>query len=204
MLYFQKHGLVLLATPKTGSTALEQALASQADIVTQGDPQIKHCTFHRYKWRMEKFIQIFVSDLPQTAALIRQPEDWLSSWYRFRHGSWLNGTPRSTRGLSFDAFVAGYLAEPQPPFAAVGRQMRFLTHPQTDAQVDHIYRYDAMPAFVAFLEDRLKTQIMLDRVNVSPDWAVTLSPELRARLESQFAEDYALYTRAHDRYDRHE
>ncbi|TVR46075.1 MAG: gamma-glutamyl kinase [Rhodobacteraceae bacterium] len=196
MLYFLKHGLVLLATPKTGSTALEQALAPRADIVLQGDPQIKHCTFHRYKWRMEKFIRIFVPDPPETAALIRHPEDWLGSWYRFRHGAWLNGTPRSTRGISFDTFVAGYLAEDQPVYAAVGRQAKFLTHPQTGAQVDHIYRYDAMAAYLAFLQARLDMPITLERVNVSPDWPLTLSPELRARLELQFKPDYDLYAAA--------
>jgi hypothetical protein len=196
MLYFLKHGLVLLATPKTGSTALEQALAPHADIVLQGDPQIKHCTFHRYKWRMEKFIKIFVAEPPETAALIRHPEDWLGSWYRFRHGAWLNGTPRSTRGISFDDFVAGYLAEDQPAFAAVGRQAKFLTHPQTGAQVDHIYRYDAMPAYLAFLQARLGMPITLERVNVSPDWPLTLSPDLRTRLEAQFKPDYDLYAAA--------
>ncbi len=197
MLYFHKAGLVLLATPKTGSTALEQALGPSADIVLQGEAQIKHCTFQRYKWRMEKFIQIFVKDAPETVALIRQPEDWLSSWFRFRHGAWLNGTPRSARGLSFDQFVEGYLADPQPAFAAVGRQARFLTHPQTGAQVDQIWRYDAMPEFLRFLEARLGTEIALERVNTSPDWPVTLSPELRARLETNFDDDYALYARAH-------
>ncbi len=200
MLYFLKAGLVLLATPKTGSTALEQALAPRADIVLQGDAQIKHCTFQRYKWRMEKFIQIFVRDLPETAALIRQPEDWLSSWYRFRHGAWLDGTPRSARGLSFDQFVEGYLAEKQPPYAAVGRQARFLTHPQTGAKVDHIYRYDAMPEFLAFLEHRLQVPIRLETVNASPDWPVTLAAELRTRLELHYAEDYALYEGAQSRF----
>ncbi len=199
MLCFLKHGLVLLATPKTGSTALEQALAPMAEIICQGDPQIKHCTFHRYKWRMEKFIKIFHPDPPETAALIREPADWLGSWYRFRHGAWLDGTPRSTRGISFDDFVAAYMDDDQPAFAAVGRQARFLTHPNTGAQVDHIYRYDAMPAFLDFLGARLDRKITLARVNSSPDWPLSLSPALRARLEVHCAEDYRIYTAAHTR-----
>jgi len=196
MLYFLKHKLVLLATPKTGSTALEQALAPLADIVLQGDPRIKHCTFQRYKWRMEKFIQIFEDDAPQTAAVIRHPEDWLGSWFRFRHGSWLNGTARSTRGLSFDQFVEGYLSEPQPAFAAIGQQARFLTHPKTGETVTYLYRYDAMSEVVAFLEQRLQTTITLGRHNVSPEQEVSLAPALRSRLEQRYAEDYALYDNA--------
>lgn len=200
MLYFLKHKLVLLATPKTGSTALEQALAPLADMVLQGDPRIKHCTFQRYKWRMEKFIQIFEDEPPQTAALIRHPEDWLGSWFRFRHGSWLNGTTRSTRGLSFDQFVDGYLAEPQPAFAAVGQQARFLTHPKTGETVTHLYRYDAMSEFVAFLGQRLATTITLGRLNVSPEKELRLDPALRSRLEQRYAEDYALYDTALGKY----
>ena len=196
MLYFRKHGLVILATPKTGSSALEQALMPLADIVLQGHPDIKHCTFQRYKWRMEKFIQIFEDTPPVTTAQIRHPQDWLSSWFRFRHGSWLTGTPRSTRGLSFDQFVEGYLSQPQPAYAAVGRQSKFLIHPQTGTTVDYLFRYDAMPAFVTFLEARLGQPVTLDRVNASPDWQVSLSPEVQARLEAQFAQDYALYDAA--------
>ena len=142
MLVFLKHRLVVFSTPKCGSTALEQALAPASDIVLQGDPRIKHCTFHRYKWRFEKFLQIFDQTPMTTAALIRHPQDWLGSWYRYRHGSWLDGTPQSTKGLSFDEFVEGYLAETQPAFAAVGSQARFLTHPKTGETVDHLYCYD--------------------------------------------------------------
>ena len=113
----------------------------------QGDPRIKHCTFHRYKWRLEKFLHIFDQGPFTTCALIRHPQDWLGSWYRYRQGAWLDGTPQSTKGLSFDQFVEGYLAEQQPAFAAVGAQARFLTHPKTGATVDHLFRYDAFEHF---------------------------------------------------------
>lgn len=193
MLYFHKVGLVFLATPKTGSTAIEHAMSAKADMVFQGDPNIKHCTFQRYQWRVEKAILMFVGTPPETVALIRDPQDWLSSWFRFRHGAWLNGTPRSTRGMSFDAFVEGYLSDPQPAFAAVGRQARFLTQPKTGQTVDRLFRYDAMPAFATWLGARLKTPITLEQHNVSPDWQVSLSGELQHRLQDRFAEDYALY-----------
>lgn len=193
MLYFHKAGLVFLATPKSGSTAIERALTPKADIVFQNDPNFKHCIFQRYQWRVEKMISMFTDRVPETVAMIREPEDWLGSWFRFRHGAWLNGTPRSTRGMSFDQFVEGYLSDPQPPFAAVGSQWKFLTHPRNGTRVQHIFRYDAMPAFVDYLEARLGWPIALERENVSPDWPIALSAPLRARLREQFADDYALY-----------
>ncbi|MGP9791063.1 gamma-glutamyl kinase [Roseinatronobacter sp. NSM] len=193
MLYFEKQNLVLLATPKTASTSLETALAPMADIVLQGDPRIKHCTYHRYKWRFEKFVMIFNKTPPETVALIREPEDWLSSWFRFRHGDWLKGTPRSTRGKTFDEFVAGYLLDPKPAFAAVGSQAAFLTHPMQDDQVQTLFRYDAMAQFQAWLEDRLGCKLDLPQKNVSPRMDTSLSAELREHLRHGCARDYALY-----------
>lgn len=196
MLYFHKAGLVFLATPKAGSTAIEQALTAKADIVFQNDPNFKHCMFQRYQWRVEKMISMFTDHVPETVAMIRNPEDWLGSWFRFRHGAWLNDTPRSTRGMSFDQFVDAYLSDPQPAFAAVGSQWKFLTHPRTGARVQHIFRYDAMPEFVAYLEMRLGWPIALERANVSPDWPLTLSAPMSARLRDHCARDYDLYENA--------
>ncbi|MBR3370072.1 MAG: gamma-glutamyl kinase [Rhodobacteraceae bacterium] len=196
MLYFEKQNLVLLATPKTASTSLEAALAPMADIVLQGDPRIKHCTYHRYKWRFEKFVMIFNKTPPETVALIREPEDWLSSWFRFRHGDWLKDTPRSTRGKTFDEFVAGYLRDPKPAFAAVGSQAAFLTHPMQDDQVQTLFRYDAMAQFQAWLEDRLGCNLDLPQKNVSPLMDTSLSSALREQLRAGCARDYALYDMA--------
>lgn len=197
LLVFVKQHLVVFSTPKCGSTALEQALAPLSDIVLQGDPRIKHCTFHRYKWRLEKFLLIFETTPMATTALIRHPQEWLGSWYRYRHGSWLDGTPQSTNGLSFDQFVEGYLAEDQPAFAAVGSQARFLTHPKTGETVDHLYRYDAFAEFKMFLEDRLDRSVTLDRVNESSQMRLSLSSHLTRQLETACAQDFALYDAAH-------
>ncbi|MDD7970409.1 gamma-glutamyl kinase [Roseinatronobacter alkalisoli] len=196
MLYFEKQNIVLFATPKTASTSLEAALAPLADVVLQGDPRIKHCTFHRYKWRFEKFLMIFTRTPPETVALIREPEDWLNSWFRFRHGDWLNDTPRSTRGKSFDEFVDAYLTDPKPAFAAVGSQAAFLTHPMRDDQVQTLFRYDAMPEFLAWLQDRLGCTLDLPQKNVSPQMESSLSDGMRRRLVEGCARDYALYENA--------
>ncbi len=196
MLYFKKRNLVLFATPKTASTSLESALIPHADIVLQADPQIKHCTFHRYKWRLEKFVMIYTQTPPETVALIREPEDWLNSWFRFRFGSWLDGTARSTKDLNFDQFVDGYLQDNPPPFAAVGSQARFLTHPFNPSTVQTLWRYDAMPAFQDWIQTELDVTVDVPQTNVSPRFGTTLSDELRQRLRAHCARDYELYESA--------
>lgn len=196
MLYFKKRNLVLFATPKTASTALEMALTPHADIVLQGDPVIKHCTFHRYKWRFEKFVMIYTKTPPETVALIREPEDWLSSWFRFRFGAWLDGTPRSTKGLTFDQFVEGFLQDTPPPYAAVGSQAAFLTHPFNDTSVQTLWRYDALPVFQDWIQSELGVTVDVPQANVSPRFGTALSDDLRTRLRAHCARDYALYDSA--------
>jgi hypothetical protein len=196
MLYFKKRNLVLFATPKTASTALEVALTPHADIALQGDPLIKHCTFHRYKWRFEKFLMIFTQTPPETVALIREPEDWLGSWFRFRYGNWLDGTPRSTKGMTFDEFVTAYLGPTPPPFANVGSQAAFLGHPFNDSHVQTLWRYDALPAFQEWVQGELGVTVDVPQANVSPRFGTMLSNELRDRLRAQCARDYELYDSA--------
>ena len=43
--------------------------------------------------------------------MIREPVSWLSSWYRYRLREEIAGRPNSTRGRSFDEFVAEWLEE---------------------------------------------------------------------------------------------
>jgi hypothetical protein len=98
----------------------------------------------------------------------------------------------STREMSFDAFARAYAADPQPGFAAVGSQARFLA-PEGRPRVDRIFRYEAIDRFVAFLEDRLDCEIILPVANVSPKAGTELDPDTRALLRRAMARDHALY-----------
>lgn len=196
MLYFHKAGLVLLSTPKTASTALEDALAPHADIVLTGDAQIKHCNFARYRLRILPLIRDLTPRPPETAALIRHPEDWLGSWYRYRHGSWLDGTARSTRGMRFDQFVDAYLQDTPPPFAHVGAQASFLTDPRSGDTVQTLFRYNALDGWRDWLQERLSVTITLQHLNPSPEADLDLPAPLRARLRDKHARDYELFDRA--------
>jgi len=49
MLVFWAEKLVFLAVPKTGTTAIEGALAPRASMVLRDPPQLKHSPVYRYK-----------------------------------------------------------------------------------------------------------------------------------------------------------
>ena len=191
MLVFWRERLVFLATPKTGSTSIESVLASHASIAITRPPQLKHTNAQRY----QRFLAPYLGDktgqdFPMTA-LMREPRDWLGSWYRYRQRP-DEARDKSTRNLSFDDFVRGYCQAAQPEFAKVGAQANFLA-PNGHRPVDHIFRYEQMPVFVTFLQDRLGTQITLPHINVSPVAKLELTPQSDQLLHDFCARDFDIY-----------
>lgn len=192
MLVFWDARLVFLATPKTGSTAIAQALGAMAAVSIQRPPTLKHTTVHRYRRFFGPYLEAASKDDWTVVAMMREPRDWLGSWFRFRSRDDQADPGRSTRGMSFDDFVRAWCRDPRPEVADVGSQARFL-RPRQGRGVDRLFRYEEIDHFVDFLEDRLDCEIILPRVNVSPPGATQLSPETEALLASAAAEDFALY-----------
>jgi hypothetical protein len=192
MLVFWDQRLAFLATPKTGSTAIAAALESLAAVSIQRPPLLKHTTVHRYRRFVGPYLAAAAKEEFTVVALMRDPRDWLGSWYRYRQRE-DTAPEKSTRGIDFDHFVRGWCADPQPEYATVGSQARFL-RPRKGEGLDHLFRYEDIDVFVDFLEDRLGCEIILPRLNVSPVGSTDLSPETEARLHEVAAEDFALYS----------
>lgn len=191
MLVFWDARLAFLATPKTGSTAIAAALESLAAVSIQRPPVLKHTTVHRFRRFVGPYLQAASKADWTLVALMREPRDWLSSWYRFRQREEIESS-RSTRAMSFDDFVRGWCSDPRPDFADVGSQGRFL-RPRQGQGVDRLFRYEEIDTFVHFLEERLGCEIILPRLNVSPPGLTDLSPQTEALLREAAAEDFALY-----------
>lgn len=188
MLIFWKARLVLLSVPKTGTTALEQALADAADIAVTGPPGLKHCTVRKYRRELARFVERGGDRPMELVAAIREPISWLGSWYRYRTRPALKGHENSTAGLTFDEFVTAYLSDAPPPFARVGSQARFL-----EGGIDHLFRYEETGALAGFLADRLGLPVDPDRVNVSPGGRTPLSTDLDAQLRKARRADFDLW-----------
>lgn len=194
MLVFWDQRLAFLATPKTGSTAIATALESLAAVSVQRPPVLKHTTVQRWHRFLGPYFEA-ASGAPFTlVALMREPRDWLGSWYRFRSREDVADPRKSTAGISFDAFVRAWCSDDPPEFANVGSQARFL-RPRQGKGVDRLFAHDRIDGFVEFLEDRLGCEIILPRVNVSPaaKAPLDLDPATEALLARVAAEDFALY-----------
>lgn len=193
MLVFWDQKLAFLATPKTGSTAIETALESLAALSVQRPPVLKHTTVQRYRRFVGPYLAAASGGEEFTVvALMREPRDWLGSWYRYRLRDDVQDPRKSTLGKSFDEFVRAWCSESPPAFAAVGSQAKFL-QPRNGQGVDRLFRYEEIDRFVDFLEERLGCEVILPHLNVSPSGALDLSPETEALLQKTAAEEYALY-----------
>ncbi len=196
MLLFWNERLVFLAVPKTGTTALEGALAPRASMVLRDPAILKHTPLYRYRRFLEPYFGKAGPMDIETLAVTRQPIDWLGSWYRYRLRDDLVGHPNSTRNVSFDDFVREFCKDKPAPFAAVGAQARFVLNGDGTVGVTHLFRYEAQARLIAFLEDRLKISITLKQLNVSPKADLVLSPKVEAILRRKRADEFAVWEAA--------
>ncbi|NIZ12235.1 gamma-glutamyl kinase [Phaeobacter sp. HF9A] len=193
MMVFYRAKLALLSVPKTGTTALQTALRPHADIVISDPPELKHAPVYRYnRWIRPMFERVCDTEL-ELAAVMREPVDWLGSWYRFRQRPHLDGKPVSTKGLSFDAFVQDYCKGKRPPHANVGSQAKFLEPQPNGCRVTHLFAYENLAPFHSFLEERTGISIETQQENVSPKADLTLEPRTLEKLRRKHPEEFALY-----------
>lgn len=191
MLIFWERRLVFLATPKAGSTAVEAALEALANVAVQRPAALKHADLRTYRRHIEPWLQSATGDRFTTAALMREPIDWLRSWYRFRLRDDFDDPGHAMAGMSFAEFAGIYADPGSATVADIEAQADFLT--DGEDRVDRIFRYEDMETFTHFLEDRLDCAINLPRVNVPPAVDVSLAPEQEAALREAMARDVRLY-----------
>lgn len=190
MLIFWEQRLVFLATPKAGSTAIEVALEPLASLAVQHPPEMKHTNATRFQRHIHPWLQEMTADSFTTAALMREPVDWLRSWYRFHlRDTSDDHDPDQTSG--FEGFVQRYLEQPESVTQGIGTQFAFLT--SVGKPIDRIFHYEKIDTFTSFLDEWLDCEINLPRINVPPSADVSLSDETEVRLRNMLHADFALY-----------
>ncbi len=192
MLIFFDRRLVFLATPKAGSTAIEAALDSLANLAITRPEPLKHTTLAEFERHIRPWLEAKAGgDRFTTVALMREPLDWVRSWYRFRRRDDDDDPAHPMAGLDFEGFATACLQPDPPGFARIGRQADHLTAP--DSRVDRIFRYEEMDRFTDFLEGRLDCIVNLPRLNVPPTAETGIGAEAAAALAAGFDADHRLY-----------
>ena len=203
MIFLHKARLVILSQPKTGTTALEAALSARASIVANKPPELKHMSYRGFMKYVAPLIEVQTgldrSDY-EVVAVMREPVDWLGSWYRYRTRDELKkpGNPRGvnfTGNMSFDDFVRDIClpASEQPPHAQIKTPSWVALSGTGSIGIDRLFAYEALDAFYDFITDRTGKPIETGTTNVSPKMELTLRPENRERLKQHFAFEFDLY-----------
>ncbi|MFY9211609.1 MAG: hypothetical protein WAO69_10810 [Aestuariivita sp.] len=191
MLIFTAQNLAYLAQPKTGTTAVEMALKPRADIIFA--KRRKHMPARAFHNRVAPFLDSTFNLRPDRVSVMREPEDQLSSWYRYRTSADLRGSDKTTAGISFDQFILDLISDDPPPHASVGSQFKFLTSRGGDVLVHRLFAYENHPRFQGFLEERFDTPLDFKTRNVSPKTQADLEPATRAKLRAARADEFRLY-----------
>lgn len=191
MLVFAKEKLVFLAMPKTGTTALERALAPRADMAMVNPPILKHTPAYRYHRFLKPYLAKCELEDMEVVCVVRHPIGWLGSWYRYRQRADVDGRSHSTKNIAFDDFVNEYAKDEPAGWAHVGSPTRFLRRGSGAMIVDHLFQYEQMDKLVTFFEERLGVEIELKQRNVSPDGDLTLSRQTENKLLRKKPDMYA-------------
>jgi hypothetical protein len=203
MIFLHKARLVILSQPKTGTTALEEVLSPRASISVSKPPELKHMSYRGFMKFVAPLIEAQTgldrSDY-EVVAVMREPVDWLGSWYRYRTRDELKkpGNPRSmnfTGNMSFDDFVRD-VCQPdgqQPQHARIRTPSWVALGGKDWIGIDRLFPYEALDSFFDYIIDRTGKPIEAKTANVSPKMDLALAPEMLARLKQHFAFEFALH-----------
>ncbi|MEM0977589.1 MAG: gamma-glutamyl kinase [Pseudomonadota bacterium] len=192
MLVFLEKSLAIYANPKTGSTALEYALDGYADIVLRS--KLKHVRVIRAQRRLLPLLKGTRFAIPEGFVIIREPIEWLHSWYRYRLKD--DTEPQhSTKEISFDEYVGLYLQDVRPECARVGQQSKFVAG-NGPLSIKHMFAHEHTDRAIGFLIDRLGFDFPVGWENESPKKPLEIEPKTEAKLRSFFSDDYDIYDRA--------
>jgi hypothetical protein len=203
MIFLHKARLVILSQPKTGTTALEAALSPRASISASKPPELKHMSYRGFL----KFVAPLIEAQAgldrseyEVVAVMREPVDWIGSWYRYRTRDELKkpGNPRAvnfTGNMSFDDFVRDICqpATEQPQHARIKTPSWIALDGPGSIGVDRLFSYEALDIFYDYIVDRTGKPIETRTANVSPKMELSLLPESREKLRQHFAFEFDLH-----------
>jgi hypothetical protein len=192
-----RNRFIFIANSKAASTSLERALTPHAEIQRAGGPKRKHIPMDRVLKAYDFLFQQpgYGPDAFFKFAVMREPVDWLASWYRYRVGNDVGSA--IDRSMSFAEFWERNDWNITRKDGSRNLQRDFMCDAGGRPLVDYIIRYDRLGPEFAEVCAGLGIRAELPDLNVSRigRGEDVIPSELRATVADHFAEDYALFER---------
>ena len=196
-----KFKFAFLCTPKCASTSIEEAISEFCSISFSGFSKLKHLNARTYAERILPLHQhLFPALNIESFCMIRDPLEWIQSWYQFRSRAELNNPNhrhhnRYAGNIRYNEFIELYIADGnRPPFARIRTLYEFMRLDNGDIGVDYIFPLDRMDLVSDFISRKTGTTIHLPHRNVSPQTSgLKLDKALEASLRDHLSVDIALY-----------
>ena len=196
-----KNGIGFICVPKCGSTSVERFIRPKGDFSLSGNPRLKHISYEH----MEEHIWPLLAKLhlrtPYMFAIVREPVNWVESWYRFRARDELAPPEHPQHhdysgNLCLPEYVEAVLLTRPPSHARIHSQFSYLRNKAGTVGVDKIIALENVDAEVPALlaQYNIFVDKPKERRNVSEvREAAALPNELRARLLAHLEMDEKLY-----------
>lgn len=204
MLLAPRHGFVFLAMPRAASTSIEQAFRPYAELPVQKNP-FKHTTYEEFQRFVRPYLEAkgFGRDSYEVVCAVREPIDWLNSWWRYRSREELaDPSHRNHQNyaghVSFEQFVRAYVerkeqfARLEDP-AGVRRPADFVRARPGQPEIDRVFRFDRLDLLVEYLREKVGREVKVRVKNVAPERSLSLSGECERELRAFFAPEYEIY-----------
>lgn len=193
-------GFAFLCAPKCASSSIEAAIAPFCNINFSGPGGLKHITARDYRSHILSYHnQVLAKHTVEAFSIVREPTEWLFSWYRYRQRSDIKKPDHPfhhnyTGDMTFEAFVDAYVQDgKRPSFANVGNQARFHTLSNGAIGIERLFDMARLDRVATYLSHKLGRVIELPIKNKAPEMAMQLSDDRRAALRKALDTDYSLY-----------
>lgn len=186
------HKFAFLCMPKTASTSIEEALNPYSELLTKSrglGTALKHTNYRKYNRFIRPYLNSFTQEKIETVCVMREPVDWLFSWYRYRKREEVRGKRQSTYGMDFSDFAALYIQGK----AKVGKQSNFLKNSKGEVGVDRVFRYERLDLLQKYFEEKIGKNIEFPLKNISPKEELNLSSDMMEKLKEYLKDDYMIY-----------
>lgn len=184
---------IFAANTKTASTSVESALEKHSEFRLDGAPRLKHLPLVEAKDEAPNAFHDYELDDFFIFGIMRNPIDWIQSWYRYRLGN--NVRNRLPSGMTFKEFWEkkdwNILRKDGKKYL----QKDIFLRPNGDVLADVIVPYETLDDHLGPIMSLLQIEQPLPKSNTSRVKKITepLAQGLLDELKLFYAEDFALY-----------